>query len=67
MLMSARTMGRLAWHWKNLLFMTFCQPHNVNSIIDAITVGPLPRRPLVLGHHDVQVGFGLCVAVLDQG
>ena len=55
MLMSARTMGHLAWHGQIFLFLSCCQPHNVDSIIDAITLGPLPRWPLALGHYEVQV------------
>ena len=67
MLMSAHTMVNLAWHWNKFIVYDICQPHNVNSIIDAITLGPLPRRPLVLGHHDVKVDVDLRVAVLDHG
>ena len=64
-----RSTPRVVWHGtgRNLLFMTFGQPHNVTSTIGAITLGPMPRWPLVLGHHEAQVGFHLCVAVLDQG
>ena len=39
-------------------------PHHT-ATIDALTLGPLPSWPSVLGHHAVQVGFYLSAACLD--
>ena len=64
-----RSTPRVVWHGTqiNSMFMSCCQPRTVSSIIDAITLGPLTSWPLVLNHHEFQVGFHLCAAVLKQG